>query len=250
MKTSLLCCILFACDASSAGHASCPAGVIVATSDYGTSSQVGVLPLDGEPPALISSSVLGVDPALASSSGRRFFIERDREQNIFELDACGYAKATFASHSPSESFVDPQDVAVADDASLWVARLFSRSALVIGATNTEIDLSSADADGIPNMSAVRIVGANAFFALARLDDGDPNRVARQLAMMAVIDTRAHVIGELVTLPGRNPFGSMSLVGVRVMLPAIEGSTSTMSSTVVSQAGRLGVEASSARARWR
>jgi hypothetical protein len=209
---SMVCCILLACDESPAPRAACPAGVLVATSDYGTASEVGVLPLDGAPAVLVPSLLLGADPALASSAGRHFFIERDDDENIYEIDKCGYAIATYASADPSENQTDPQDVAVASDGSLWVARLFSGAALVIGTTRSEVDLSSADADGIPNMSAVRIANGRAFIALDRLDDHDPNLVAKQPAAMAVVDVATHTLERVVELPARNPIGAMPQIG--------------------------------------
>ncbi len=94
---------------------------------------------------------------------------------------------------------------------------FSRAALVIGATNEEIDLSSADADGIPNMSAVRIANGKAFFALERFDDADPNLVAKQPAAMAIIDVPTRKLQSIIELPGRNPMGTMSQIGSTLWL---------------------------------
>ncbi len=192
--------------------AGCPSGVLVAVSDY-TSSGVGVLPLDGSPAQILFGSDLGADPALATSAGRNFFIERDGAQNIYELDACGHAIATFASHGSSETTVDPQDVAAASDGSLWVARFAVASAFVTSpSANATIDMSSLDADGNPNMSSVRIVstssGEKAFFALERLDNNDPNLSSKQPSQMAVVDTKSRSIEQVVTLAGRNPFGPM------------------------------------------
>jgi hypothetical protein len=222
MKRLLMGAVLLACDQTSPPSATCPDGVLVAVSDY-TSSLEGVLPLDGSPPVLLKGDALGSDPALAMSAGRRFFIERDKAENVYELDSCGIARATYATRA-STAVVDPQDVAVASDGSLWIARLFASSALVIGAARSEIDLSSADADGIPNMSAVRIAqtahGEKAFFALERLDDHDPNLALKQPSAMAVIDVATHALDQVVVLAGRNPFGLMPQVGPLLWMAAI------------------------------
>ena len=214
---SMFCSVLLACDVSSASHASCPTGVLVATSDFSNVSEVGVLPLDGSAPTLIGSTALGADPALVSSSGRHFFIERDREGNIYELDGCGQALTTYASHDPAETTMDPQDVAVAADGSLWVARLFASSAIAIGPTISKVDLSSTDADGVPNMSAVRIANGKAFIALGLLDDGDPNLVARRPAQMAIVDVATRTLEAVAPIMGRNPIGSMPQIGVTLWI---------------------------------
>ena len=208
MKKEILCFVLCACDTSGPPQTSCPPGVLVATSDFGTASEVGVLPLDGESPALEAASELGADPAFVRSSSRRFFIERDREGNIYEVDACGHAIGTFASHRASESNPDPQDVDVASDGSLWVARFLKSSLLAIGASDVEIDLASADVDRNPNMSSVRVVGERAFVALGLLDDTTPDLPARRPAAMAVVDVPTRTLQSVAPLEGRNPFGAM------------------------------------------
>jgi hypothetical protein len=72
---------------------------------------------------------------------------------------------------------DPLDVAIAPDGALWVTRYFARSLLVLAPDGTRrktIDLSAhAPSDGpsthAPGMSAIAIVGDEAFVALRRLD---------------------------------------------------------------------------------
>ena len=120
MKRLLIGAVLFACDQSVPPSVGCPDGVLVAVSDY-SSSLDGVLPLDGSPPALLKGSALGSDPALSASAGRHFFIERDRGERVrarWVRPRDGHVSDLAAL----EGVVDPQDVAVASDGSLWVAR--------------------------------------------------------------------------------------------------------------------------------
>ncbi len=208
------CSSVMACGSSPSADAGCASGVLVAVSDY-SSSGVGVLPLDGTPAQLLFGTALGGDPALASSAGRSFYIERDQQQIIYEVDSCGRATAKDSSLVGTETSADPQDVAVASDGSLWVARFTTGLALVIGPSggSSTLDLSSlAAAGGNPNMSSVRIAqtsgGEKAFFTLERLDNTNPNLPSVQPSQMAIVDTKTHAV-ELVPLQGRNPFGQMT-----------------------------------------
>ncbi len=183
--------------------------VLVVMSDF-SSSAVGALPLDGSPASLLFGSQLGADPVLASSQGRRFFIARDLD-SFFEADLCGNAVRNLSARTAGEVNVDPQDVAVAPNGALWVARLTpdpknpAPSILVTGSgTATTIDMSAFDADGNPDASSVRIVGTNAFVALERLT----NDKSTQPSQMAVLDTTTLGLLKTVTLAGRNPFGQM------------------------------------------
>jgi hypothetical protein len=194
--------------------------VVAVAPDY-SSSGVGALPLDGSPASLLFGSQLGADPALATSVGRHFFIARDRD-TIFETDECGDGLSELSARAPGEctttttgSCVNPQDVAVASDGSLWVARFDVPSVLVIPnsgsmAPDNVVDMSAFDTtDGNPEMSSVRIIGGNAFIALERLTrQTDGTYVSQQPSQMAVLDTTSLATVATVTLAGRDPFGLM------------------------------------------
>jgi YVTN family beta-propeller protein len=203
--------------------------VVTETADY-TASGVGVLPLDETPdasrPQILSGSELGYDPALATSAGRHFFIARDLDK-IFEIDPCGRAFAQYSARTPAETMtrcmldgeaiqncVDPQDVAVASDGSLWVARFNVPSVLVIPPSTaasqvaTTIDLSALGVAGNPYMSSVRIIGGQAFITLGRLTPVSGNFTSIAPSQMVVIDTTTQAVVTTVTLAGQNPFGLM------------------------------------------
>lgn len=200
--------------------------MVAVPADY-SSSGIGVLPLDDTPaPPLLTGNLLGSDPALATSAGRHFFVARDRD-TIFEMDACGRGIGQWSARGPMDTqcsaiggeCVDPQDVAVAPDGSLWVARFNTPSLLVIpqgaGAMPAAIDLSSfdADGDGNPEMSSVRVVSGKAFVSLERITkqpSGD--YLAQQPSQVVVLDTSSHAVLTTITLAGRNPFGLMTESG--------------------------------------
>ena len=100
-----------------------------------------------------------------------------------------------SQHSVSDApdHGDPLDVAIAPDGALWIVRYFSRSLVVLepdGTPRKTIDLSShAPADGprsrAPGMSAVAIVGNEAYVALRRLDADARPRNASQIVVLDV-----------------------------------------------------------------
>lgn len=191
-----------------------PHDVVVAAGDY-ASSAVGGFSLDGSSKLVVGVD-LGKDPALAVSAGRSFFVARDQD-TIFEVDGrCGLPRAKINVHDASAvGSSNPQDVAVANDGSLWIPR-YNVAALSIvapcgGATRT-VSLASYDADGNPNASAIRIasVGGSekAFVALERLDDRDQLR-SKQPSSMLRIDVATATVEAQIELSGRNPFGAMA-----------------------------------------
>ncbi len=210
MRFPLSAAMLLASCGTSPPAQTCPSGVLIVTqsSDY-SASGVGVLPLDGSPAMLHFGSELGSDPALATSAGRHFFVARGLD-TIFELDACAHSspQSQFATRNPSEPRTNPQDVAVAPDGSLWIARLgvgLSISIIAPDGSRSTIDLGGDDSDGNPDATSIRIIGGTAFVALERLN---PYPKSIQPSQIAVIDVATRTVTSTVTLKGRNPFGLM------------------------------------------
>jgi hypothetical protein len=194
---------------------------LVALSDY-SSSEVGAVSLDGGTSPMKAYADLGKDPALAVSRGRAFYVAR-LEGSIFELDpVCGTAiQRISANDSAGNIAANPQDVAVAPDGALWVPRYnVGDLAILGGGTTTRIDLSSYDADGNPQPSAIRIVdtaaGTKAFVALERLDDHD-QLLSKQPSQMLRIDVGTRAVEAVVTLAGRNPFNTIVQDGQSLFL---------------------------------
>ena len=88
---------------------------IVATTDY-VSSAVGLVSLTSSA-SFVAAADLGLDPVLATSAGRYFWIARDFG-DIIEVDpSCLHAKATYHVNDDNDAggSSNPQDVAVAPD---------------------------------------------------------------------------------------------------------------------------------------
>ena len=191
-----------ACDASEA---------LFVASDY-TSSGAGALSLDGTPPLMTTGADLGGDPALAVSiaTHRAFYVARDQDA-VFELDRCSGApiRKWRVSDPTHVGAANPQDVAVAANGSLWVARYNVPTIAIVdpggGATRT-LDLARFDGDGNPNASAIRIVDDKAFVVLERVDDSDGLK-SKQSSSVVRIDTQSGTVEAEIVLEGRNPFAA-------------------------------------------
>jgi hypothetical protein len=190
----------------------CASDALWVASDY-SSSAVGSLVLSsGAITATTGRVDLGADPALAVSRGSAFYVVRDQDA-VFGIDpVCGTPTQRFSVHPASQAGTsDPQDVAVAGDGSLWVPLYDAPSVLVLspgGDVTGTIDLSSYDADGNPDASAIAIVdtpaGEKAFVALQRLDNAN-GYVSTQPSWMLRIDVASRTVEATIVLAGRNPF---------------------------------------------
>jgi hypothetical protein len=191
--------------------------LLVAASDYRSSMVCGAPGCEVRPGTV--GSDLGIDPQLATSGGRAFFLARDNDV-VFELDpSCGKAIASYSVHEEGRiAAVNPHDVAVAPDGSLFIV-LYNVPRVVVlrDGKKDVIDLSSADfdPDGNPQADAIRIVPVNgvakAFVTLERLDDKDTvNRLSSKLpSYMLRIDVATRTVEGKIQLSGRNPFNTMA-----------------------------------------
>jgi hypothetical protein len=212
---------VLACSATEAPASSasdCPGvELLVAASSHYDSSMVCGAPTRCELGGSTTGADLGKDPSLALSNGRAFFLARDQDA-IFELDpTCGTPFRSYSVHSGSAGVVNPHDLAVASDGTLFVP-LFNVPQIAIvkdGKLEAPIDLSSSDfdGDGNPNADAIRIVpvdGAEkAFVTLERLDNTVKELPSRQVSWMLRIDVATRKIEDHVVLAGRNPFNTMA-----------------------------------------
>ena len=205
MRLELAALTLLALTACGPQDLGCPNGVLVVTTNERDATQSGVLPLDGTPAVMVAAPVGLSDPALATSAGRHFLIDRTQDL-IYELDSCGHGGPPILARSfdAQSTPVDAQDVAVDSTGILWVARLLSPSLLVLRQQETEIDLSKLDPDGIPDASSIRIIDRQAFVALERLT----NDVSTLPSQIAVLDTTSLGLVKQIQLQGRNPLGLM------------------------------------------
>lgn len=126
-------------------------------------------------------------------------VERDREgHSLTRWDV--YDKARGASSA------NPLDVALGGDGTLWITRHGERSLVVIeadGKTQSTVDLAAfADDDGMPDMSAIAVVGDTAFVALRRLEKGFGTR--KNVSTVVSIDVKTRVASAFLELPAKDP----------------------------------------------
>jgi hypothetical protein len=197
-----------------------PGSIIVATSDYMSSELVLLSPSaqDGAAP-FYSYAPFGSDPALASSAGRLFWIDR-YGGGVLELDPrCGtYLRGPWLTSDPGAAgSSDPQDIAVSPiDGSVWIAR-FDVSTLLVKSSDGATDLGTIDLSHVagmnqnPRMSSIRILGSppKAYVALEMLDASEqptnPSYLARLDVATAV---KTGKVEATLELKGKNPFGLM------------------------------------------
>lgn len=196
--------------------------LLVAGSNYQSSSVACGAPGCFEEPGRTTALELGSDPILQSSNGRTFFIARDLD-TVFDVDACGIParRTSLTSFRMTDAKgtlhnANPHDVALADDGTLLVALYttpklaFLKDGAPIG---EQLDLSSYDEDGNPQAESVRIVGGKAFVALERLDDrSTPPLQSTRASRMLRVDVATHAVEAAIDLEGRNPFNAMAQLG--------------------------------------
>jgi hypothetical protein len=203
---------------NSSAQTACGAGNLLVAANADTSSELGVLALDGGQ-SFASSEALGSDPALAASHGRVFWINRTIG-SIIELDPkCDQAiGGPWLVNEGATGSSNPQDVAVAPDGRLWVARFDVPSVSVLSADGKtqvhNIDLSGPSGRANPYMNSIRIItlpggAAKAYASLEMLAwNADGKLVADGPSYVARIDVATQRFEKLLALEGQNPFGLM------------------------------------------
>lgn len=168
---------------------------------------------------------LGTDPAL-SGGGDHVFVVARIEELVHEIDPDNLSFGrTFVPYTEAEieethvlecnqqivKGTNPQDVDVDADGRLWIARLNKPTVAILetdGSFSATVDLSSfADADGLPEASAVHVVGDRAYVAIERLDRCG-NWWPTGPGLIAEIDVATRMVVKSIELGGANPFGRM------------------------------------------
>jgi len=198
--------------------------LLVAASDFNQGdSDLGLLALDGGASFSAGGPTLGSDPALASSAGRVFWIDRT-SGNILELDprcAAPLAEPWSTNDPGPGGSTNPQDIAV-DPATgnLWIAR-FKVSTILVKSSDGATDLGRIDLSTVagvnrnPYMSSIRIIdlgngeGPKAYVTLEMLF---PYPMVTQPSYIVRLDVATALqtgkVEAALELQGRNPFGLM------------------------------------------
>jgi DNA-binding beta-propeller fold protein YncE len=150
-----------------------------------------------------------------SAGGLVYVVNRFLGDNLQVLDpARGMATLLQCSTGPGSN---PHDVAVADPRTAYVTRYEERELWIVdpGAASCArfrrgvVDLGPhADADGIPEMDQMALLGDRLFVSLERLDRSRRFAPAGASRLVVVDTTRAQVVGT-VELSGGNAFSETS-----------------------------------------
>ena len=188
-----------------------------------TVSGLGRIELNGDMKE-VPDIALGTDPALSVSEDKIFAIVRDQNL-VYEVDPVTLAlRQKFVPYDDTEletshvlacktivKGINPQDVAVDAEGRLWVARFEQPTVAIIdpdGGLSGTVDLSPyADADGLPEASAVHIAGDRAYVTIERLDRCG-GWVATGPGTLLEIDVATRKVVNSIELGGANPFGRL------------------------------------------
>jgi DNA-binding beta-propeller fold protein YncE len=190
------------------------ATALVVTTDFETGllATVGVrAPHDvGHPAAPIHS-----DAVVRVTGGDVFVVNRFLGDNLQVLDPSrGLATRLQCSTGPGSN---PHDVAVVGPHKAYVTRYDARELWIVDPSASScagfrlgsIDLSPwADADGLPEMDQMAVVGGRLFVSLERLDRTRRFAPAGR-SRLAVIDTATDAVVTVIELTGANAFGDAS-----------------------------------------
>lgn len=119
---------------------------------------------------------------------------------------------------------NPHDIALLSRRKAYVTLFEKRELLIVNPSarpdcrdfiSGRIDLSPlADADGIPDMDQMAIVGDRLYVSLQRLDIRSVLRLPATNGAIAVIDTVSDAVVGVIELTGANPFGATKGLTVR------------------------------------
>jgi DNA-binding beta-propeller fold protein YncE len=184
---------------------------VVVTTDFET----GVLTtLHVEPPRTPArlAPAIHADAVVRTAGDRVYVVNRFLADNIEVLDPRRGFATTLQCSTGVRS--NPHDIAVLEPRKAYVTRYGAPELWAVdpgaascdGFVRRRIDLGAlADADGIPEMDQMAVVGDRLFVTLARLDRGQRFAPAGH-SRLAVIDTTTDTLAGVVELQGRNAFG--------------------------------------------
>ena len=203
----------------------CPATThaFVATSSFEEGSYA-VVGLD-EPRAVTKSSPqrrIFRDAAVRAVGDRIYVVNRLYGDNIQVLDPADGMRTQLQCSTGNGT--NPHDIAVVSPHKAYVTLFEERELLIVNPSaqrdcrdfvRGRIDLSSlADADGIPDMDQMAIVGDRLYVSLQRLDINSVLRLPARNGAVAVIDLTTDQLLGGIELTGANPFGATKGLTVR------------------------------------
>jgi len=172
---------------------------VVTTTDY-SSGKLATLALSGgsstAPTVNSNAAIIHSDAVVTAAGGYVFVINRYGQDNIQVLDPSN-GFSLIKQYSVGNG-ANPLDIDLVSASKAYVSRGNSTSILVVNPLTGDqlgtISLADfADADGIPEMGPIEIVGTKAFVAIQRLDRNTSYWDPLGSSMVAVIDTQTDAL---------------------------------------------------------
>ncbi len=201
----------------------CQTTAFVVTTDFVTGSFATIRLKE---PRLVSPATpsrhVHRDAVARTRSGLVYAINRLFGDTIQVLDPnTGYGTRLQCS---TGSGTNPHDIAFADNTKAYVTLFEERELLIVNPAaqpdchdfiRGSIDLGAvADADGIPDMDLMAVVGNRLYVSLERLDINDVLRRPATNGGIAVIDIPSNTLVGSIELTGENPFAATKGLPVR------------------------------------
>jgi hypothetical protein len=162
------------------------------------------------------------DAVVRTHNGLVYVVNRRFADNIQVLDPGADFATRFQCSTGNGT--NPHDIAFADDGKAYVTRFEERELLIVNPqaqpgcsdfVRGTIDLGPlADADGIPDMDLMAIVGNRLYVAVQRLDINSVLRLPAGKGALAVIDSGSDTLIDTIELSGENPFAATKGLTVR------------------------------------
>jgi hypothetical protein len=199
--------------------------------DYsaGAVSLVGV-----DAPYTASNNVVASDSSdivVRSGGDHYFLIKRFGSDQVqrYESDKPGTPTYTYSTQDATDGSIDsnPADLIIVSETKAYLLRYGSGKMWIVNPAATteaafktgEIDLSSYDSDGVPDMTAGLIKDGKLYVLLQRLHSFD----ATQDGYALVIDTTTNTVTKTIDLPVFNPSNLVALPGSSKLLAIAAGS---------------------------
>lgn len=203
----------------------CPAltHAFVATSTFeeGSFAVVGLDPPRAVTPSSPQRRIFR-DAAVRTAGDRIYVVNRLYGDNLQVIDPADGMRTILQCSTGNGT--NPHDIAIVSPQKAYVT-LFERRELLIVNPSAQrdcrdfvrgrVDLSAlADADGIPDMDQMAIVGDRLYVSLQRLDINSILRLPARNGAIAVVDLASDQLLGGIELTGANPFGATKGLTVR------------------------------------
>lgn len=182
---------------------------VISTTDY-SSGNLAVL-AGGASEAQVDVLPICSDNALCSYAGDLYVLERYGADNIIKVEGDDLSPSGVVYQYSVGNGANPHSIAFVSDLKAYVTRFGDTKLWVINPSAAseaafkigEIDLSEyADADGLPEMSAMTLVGGKLYVGLQRFDQD--NGWVPLDGKVLVIDTATDAVTKVIGLEKGNP----------------------------------------------